>query len=177
MDEIVLKFINEVSQKFSFLEDSFGYKKVDGSVEKQDYYPDSQVVVKYIGNSVGVEVYWYFAGANIGVVFVELDNGEIPTKRIFFGDSREYSRAINLYTLAGFLNNWDNKVFLLKDINNVTIHKIKKREKVINENMSGVIAGLSNAVSKLATSIISGDTSSFKDVINYQSELIKKQYP
>lgn len=176
MDAIVQKFINEVNQKFLFLEKTFGYKKVDGSVENQDYYPDSQVVVKYIGNSVGVEVYWYFAGANIGVVFVELHNGEIPMKRIFFGDSRDASRAINLYTLARFLNNWDDKVFLLKDIDNVTIPKIKKREKVIKENMSGVVEGLSTAVSKLAVSIISGDTSTFKDVMDYQSELIKKQY-
>jgi len=42
--------------------------------------------------------------------------------------------------------------------------------------MSEIVDGLSTAVSKLASSIISGDTSIFKDVMHYQSELIKKQF-
>ena len=175
MDIIVQQFITEVNMKFAFLE-IYGYKKIEGEIKNADYYPDTEVVVKYIGESVGVEIYWYYAGANIGVVFVELQNGEIPARKIFFGESKDTSRAINLYSLARYLNKWENKLFLLKDVDNVTIPKIKKREKVINENMSGIIDGLSTAVSKLAACIISGDTSIFKDVMDYQSELIKKQY-
>lgn len=174
MEAFIQKFITEVYQKFSFLENEYGYKKVDGNIENQDYYPDSQVVVKYISKSVGIEVYWYFAGANIGVVFFELSNGKIPVKRIFFGESSDASKAINLYTLARYLNKWDDKAFLLKDVDNVSIGQIKKREKEINENISGIIDGLSIAVNNLATSIIAGDTSVFMDVMNYQSELIKK---
>jgi len=175
MDIMVQQFINEVNQKFKFLE-NYGYKKVEAKVENQDYYPDSEVVVKYIGRSIAVEVYWYFAGANIGVVFVELQNGEIPAKRIFFGESIDASKAINIYSIARFLNRWDDKTFLLNDVDNVTISKIKKREKVINGNMSGIIDGLSSAVNKLAKNIIAGDTSIFKEAFNYQSEVIKKKY-
>ena len=175
MDIILQKFISEVNLKFAFLEE-YGYKKIGGNIENEDYYPDSEVVVKYIANSVGVEIYWYFAGANIGVVFFELQNGEIPAKKIFIGESKDASRAINLYTLAKYLDKWDDKLFLLTDVDNVTIPKIKKREKVIKENMSGIVDGLSTAVIKLASSIISGDTSIFKDVMHYQSELIKKQF-
>lgn len=175
MEKMLQKFKSEVNQKFAFLEE-YGYKRIEGNIENADYYPDTEAVVKYIGNSVGVEIYWYFAGANIGVVFVELQNGEIPTKKIFFGESEDASKAINLYTLAKYLDKWDDKLFLLKDVDNVTIPGIKKREKIIKENMSGIIDGLSTAVIKLAASIISGDTSIFKDVMHYQSELIKKQY-
>lgn len=175
MEMIIQNFINEVYTKFSFLEEAYGYRKVDGNVENQDYYPDTQVVVKYISKSIGVEVYWYFAGANIGVVFVELSNGKFPAKRIFFGESNDAFRAINIYTLAKYLKQEDDKTFLLKDIDNVTIPKIKKREKIIKENMSGIIDGLSNAVNNLAIKIINGDTSIFKDVMCYQNELINKQ--
>lgn len=175
MDIIVQKFITEVNLKFAFLE-GYGYKKIEGEIKNADYYPDSEVVVKYIGKSVGIEIFWYFAGANIGVTFFELQNGEIPLKKVFFGELNNASMAIDIYSLAEYLNKWDDKLFLLKDVDNVTFAKIKKREKVINENMSGVIDGLSTAVSKLAGSIINGDTSIFKDVMDYQSKLIKKKY-
>jgi len=176
MDIMLQKFISEVNLKFAFLEE-YGYKKIEGNIENEDYYPDSEVVVKYIGNSVGVEIYWYFAGANIGVIFFELQNGEIPAKKNFFGESKDTSRAINLYTLAKYLDKWDNKLFLLDEVDDVTIPKIKKREEEIKENMSGILDGLSTAVIKLAANIISGDTSIFKDVMHYQRELIKKQFP
>ena len=176
MDDIVQKFITEVTRKFDFLEKEYGYKKIEGKLENQDFYPDAKTVIRYIGKSVGIEVYWYFAGANIGVVFIELQNGEIPINRIFFGESKDATRAINLYSLAGLLKQKEDNLFLLKEVDYVTISKIKKREKVINENMSGIIEGLSNAVKKLATKIITGDTSIFTDVMNYQAGLIKKQY-
>lgn len=176
MDTIVQKFITEVTQKFDFLEKDYGYKKIEGEINDQDYYPDAETVIKYAGKSVGIEIYWYFAGANIGVAFVELKNGKIPPKRIFFGEAMGVSRAISLYTLAGYLKQQEDSLFLLKDIDNVTISKIKKREKIINENMAGVIEGLSNAVKKLAMNIITGDIAIFSDVMKYQNELIKKQY-
>lgn len=177
MDTVVKKFITEVIKKFTYLEDEYGYKLVEGKVENQDYYPDSQAVVKYIGPFISVEVYWYFAGANIGVVFVERRDGVIPEKKIFFGESSGFARAINLYTLAKLLNKWDDRIFLLEDdIDNVTVSKIEKREKVINQNMNEIIEGLAYAVKKIANQIITGDTSIFKDVMNYQRELIDKQY-
>lgn len=176
MDIIVQKFITEVIQKFKFLEDDYGYKKIEDEIKCKDYYPDAEVVVKYVGKSIGIEVYWYFAGANIGVAFVELRNGEIPEKRMFFGETKDAARAISVYSLSGYLNQQEDDLFLLKDIDNVTIPKIKKREKVINDNMADVIEGLSSAVKKLATKILAEDISIFTDVMNYQYELIKKQY-
>lgn len=116
-------------------------------------------------------------GTSKTVKGIDRITGQIPAKKVFFGEPKDASRAINLYSLAMYLNKWDDKSFLLKDVDNVAMPKIKKREKVIKENMSGIIDGLSIAVSKLATSIIRGDTSIFKDVMDYQSEFIKKQYP
>lgn len=173
MDIIVQKFITEVNQRFAFLKE-YGYQKVECKVKSQDYYPDSEAVVKYISKTVGIEVYWYFAGANIGVVFFELQNGKIPAKMIFFGETNNASRAINLYTIARYYNKLEDKDFLLNDVDNVTIAKIRIREKIIRENMPGIINGLSNAVNKLAKNIIVGDTSIFKEIMNYQSKIIKK---
>jgi len=176
MDEILEKFIFEVNQAFGFLE-KYGYKKIESKLENADYYPDSVLVVRYLGNSVGVEIFWYFAGAYIGVGFVELlQNGEFPVKKYFVGEFKDAAKAISLDTLARYLGKWDEELFLLKDVDDLTLRKIKKREKVINENMSGVINGLSTAVIKLAANIIEGDTSVFQDVIRYESELIKKRY-
>jgi len=175
MDIILQQFITEVNMKFAFLEE-YGYRKIEDKIENADYYPDSEVVVKYIGESVGIEIYWYYAGANIGVVFVELKYGEIPQKKVFFGEPKDASRAINLYSLARYLNKLDDKLFFLKDVDNVTIPKIKKREKVIKKNISGIMDGLSTAVNKLAANIISGDTSIFKDIMDYQNDIVKKQY-
>jgi len=174
MDIKVQEFIDEVTLKFAFLEE-YGYHKIAGRVENADYFPDSEVVVKYVGKSIGVEIYWYFAGANIGVVFVELKNGELPTKKVFWSEINDASRAINLYSLAGLLNKLDDKSFLLKEVDNVYVSKIKKREELIRENMTGVIDGLSAAVRKFASSIIKGDTSVFKEVMDYQSLLVKKE--
>jgi len=176
MDKIVQEFISEVTRKFKFLENDYGFKKTEGKINNQNYYPDAEAVVRYVGKYIGIEVYWYFAGANIGVAFIELKDGEIPAERVFWGEPKDCSRAISLYALAGFLKQREDNLFLLKDIDNVTNSKIKKREKVINGNMTGVIEGLSSAVKKLAPIIITGDISIFTDVMYYQSELIKKQY-
>lgn len=175
MDTIVKKFINEVSINFLFLE-KYGFKKVEVEIENENFYPDSEVVIKYIGKSIGIEIYWYFAGANIGVTFFKLNNGEIPKKKVFFGKSMDAAEAISLYSLARYLDKWDSKLFLLDNVDNVTISKIKVRERIITDNMSGTVEGLSIAVKKLASNIIDGDTSIFNNVFDYQNKLINDKY-
>lgn len=176
MDKKVQEFFDEVYLNFAFLEE-YGYQKIAGQVEHSDYYPESEVVVRYIGKSVGVEICWYFAGANIGVAFVELQNGEFPAKKVFWGDSNNASRAISLYSLAGYLNKLGDKSFLLQEDQNVSISWIMKRHIIISENMSGIIAGLSTAASKFAADIIFGDTSVFRAVMDYHKDVVNKLYP
>ncbi len=175
VEKIIMDFIFQVEKDFKFLEE-MGYKRIESIINNNDYYPDEEVVIRYVSKSIGVEIFWYFAGANIGVAFIELCNGEFPDKKVFFGECKEASKAINLYTLSNYMNKCDNELFLLKDVDNNSVTKIKQREKIILENMSGVIDGLSIAVRNLARSIIDGDTSDFEDVMEYQAELLKKLY-
>lgn len=176
MERLIQDFIIEVHNRFVFLEKEYGYKKYDNKIESRNYFPDSQITVKYIGKAIGIEVYWYFAGANIGVTFVELNKGKFPTQKVFVGEAYNASRAIDLYTLARYLEKWDDSIFLLKDNEDVQMPKIKKREKEIRENMPEIIEGLSNGVIKIANNIISGDTSIFADVMKYKTALINKEY-
>ena len=175
MDRLPQKFVLEACSKFAFLEE-LGYKKTEGKIVAPEDFRDTNMVVQYIGKSVGVEIYWYFAGANIGVVFFELQNGELPENKFFFGESNDASKAISLYYLARYLGQWDDELFLLNDVEKVTYTKIKKREKVINERMSEVLQGLSCATRKYATNIINGDTSVFNDVMKYYGEKMKEWY-
>ena len=84
MEEIVQKFFTEAKKAFLFLE-SCGYRYQSENLEHPDEYRDSQAVVKFISETVVVEISWYFAGAAIGVAFVETENRKIPAKRVFFG--------------------------------------------------------------------------------------------
>lgn len=174
-DEVQQKFISEVYSKFAFLEE-FGYKKLEGKLEGPEDIRDTIIVVPYIGKSVGVEVFWYFAGAKIGVIFFELQKGQLPDKKFFFGEPTGASKAIDIYNLVGYSGQWDDELFLLKDLDNPYFSKIKKRQKVINESMSEVLQGLACATRKYAANIINGDTSVFKDVMKYYGEKMKEWY-
>lgn len=175
MDEVLLKFISEVYSKFAFLEE-LGYKKLEGKLEDPEDIRDAILVVPYIGKSVGVEISWYFSGAKMGVIFFELQKGQLPEKKCFFGEPTGASKAIDLYNLVRYSGQWDDELFLLKDLDNPYFSKIKKREKVINESMSEVLQGLACATRKYAANIINGDTSVFKDVMRYYGEMMKEKY-
>jgi hypothetical protein len=176
MAELSEVFIKEVEDKFKFLE-KYGYKEVKIPVENQEDYRDAKVIVKYIGKSVGIEISWYFAGAHIGLAFIELRNGEFPEDRVFFSEPKGRPLAIDLYTLARFMDELDDSDFLLKNIDNLNTSAIKKRLKVITENMSGVVEGLAQATEKLASDILKGDTSVFGDVVKLKTKIIAEQYP
>ena len=175
MDKLLQKFVLEACSKFAFLEE-LGYKKTEGKIVAPEDLRDTNMVVQYIGKSVGVEIYWYFSSAEIGVAFFELQNGQLPEKKIFFGKLENASKAISLYNLAMYLGQWDEELFLLKFSKNSYYSEIKKREKVINERLSEVLQGLSCATRKYATNIINGDTSVFNDVMKYYGEKMKEWY-
>lgn len=175
MDKLLQKFVLEVYSKFAFLEE-LGYKKTEAKILDPEDFRDTNMVVQYIGKSVGVEIYWYFSSAEIGVAFFELQNGQLPEKKIFFGKLENASKAISLYNLAMYLGQWDEELFLLKFSKNSYYSEIKKREKVINERLSEVLQGLSCATRKYATNIINGDTSVFNDVMKYYGEKMKEWY-
>jgi len=151
---------------FSFLEKQHGYKLKLTNIENIEYFPDAEAVVKYVSSNIEIEVFWYFASAVVGVVFIELKNGDFPSGKL------NIVNLINLYSLLGYLNQGKDNTMLLKDTQSITISKIKKREKIINENMKGVLENLAEAVRTNAIDIITGDTTIFAAVQKYQIGLM-----
>jgi hypothetical protein len=168
--DVLERFISETVETFKFLEVEYGYRMVSKEIENKNYFPDAEAVVRYADSRIGIEVFWYFASSIIGVAFIKLQNGRFPD-----GKSKD-ALVINLHALAGYLSQGKDKMFLLKDPSSTTFAKIKKREKIINENMKGVLENLAEGVRKYALDIISGDTSLFRKVKQYQMEIISKLY-
>lgn len=169
MNEIVKKFLLEATKTFSFLENEYGYN-VSMDFENRSHFIDSEAVVSYYSSKVGIKVFWYFASAVIGVTFAELINGKFPDNH-----SKDIS-IINIYALVDFVSQGKDDIFLLKDTSIATIPKIKKREKIINENMTGVLENLSIGVKKYAMDIVDGDTAIFPLIKKHQVELMKSRY-
>lgn len=169
MDEKVEKFLLEATKAFSFLENEYGFI-VSTDLQSPNYFPDSEAVVSYYSSKIGIKVFWYFASAVIGVAFAELEDGKFPNNQ-----SKDIS-IINIYALVDVINQGKDDTFLLKDISDTTISKIKRREKIINEDMRGVLDNLSRVVKKYAINIINGDTSIFPVVKKYQEEVIRRRY-
>lgn len=168
-NDIVQKFVLNATSAFGFLENEYGYKVITTGIENESYFPDAQVVVRYVNSMVGVEVFWYFASAIMGVAFSKLQNSEFPK-------NAKDASIVNLYALASFLSQGKEDMFILKDLYDNTFPKIKKRERIINERMNEVLENLALGVKKYALNIIAGETSLFPEVQKYQVELINRKY-
>ena len=168
-NDIVQIYLDGVTSAFAFLEIEYGYKLIEKTINNKDYYPDAEAIVRYEGPIVGVEVFWYFASSVIGVAFVKLEMGKFP----------DYASVnpilINIYALADYVTKGKCDFFLLKDTSSASISKVKKRERIINDNMERVLVNLSLGLKKYALNIINGDTSIFSEVQNYQLNLLKKK--
>lgn len=174
-NEKVNEFFRETKKSFVFLE-NYGYQQIEAKIKNPSDYRDVYAEVTFKGKAVGISVKWPFAEAIISVAFFELQEGKLPKKRYFLGKNPEASKAIDIYSLAQFLNKTNENYFLLKDIDSVMLSKIKKRQMVLNSNLPGVISGLVCAVENLALNVVKGDTSIFDDVINFKTEKYEKMY-
>jgi len=175
-EDTINKFFQETQQIFKFLETEFGCKLVSSGIENKDYYPDAMAFVRYAGRKVGIQISWFFQTAAMNIALVDLPKtNEFPSKMRFWGESRGGARAINLYTLADMYGK--SSEFLLKSLRSTKMSDIKKRGKIIDENIRGVLENLAMILQKQAHDILAGDTSIFSEVQKHQEELIKKEYP
>lgn len=152
-NDLIETFFAETTAQFQFLKEKYGYNLTEKTVRNEDFFPDSEAVVKYSSPGIAVEIFWYFASAVIGIAFIKLENGRTPKN----------PDIINLYALANHVSNGTEKMFLLKDTLNANISKIKLRENIINDNMKGVIQNIASGVNKYAINIVQGDASIFKN--------------
>ncbi len=175
-NDAVSNFFQETRKAFKYLEVDFGYKFISSKIENREHYPDAIAVLRYVGNKIGIEVYWYFASAVINVVLVELlKENEFPLKKRFWGEDGGEAKAIKLHTLVEMKGKGD--VFILKRMRSTKLSDIKKREKTINDNLSSVIENLAKILREQAQGILLGNTSLFPDMQKYEEELLKKAYP
>lgn len=174
--ELLEKFYTETKRSFKFLEADYGYKLISAGMENENYYPDTISVVRYLGKKIGVEIYWYFASAVIGVAITEVTReNQFPPEKRFWGKSRGEARAINLHTFADMLGKSD--LFILKKLRSTKMSDVKKRGKVINENLRGVLENLAEILQAEAKDILLGDTTIFSAVQELELESQKKIHP
>jgi hypothetical protein len=152
-NELIDQFFNETLVQFEFLEKEHGYKMVERRIRADDHFPDSEAIVQYISPLISIEIFWYFASAVIGVVFIRIEKGKIPNN----------PDIINLYELANYLSEGKEDMFLLKDTLNVQISKIKMREKLINKDLKGIVENIAAGTRRYATNLIQGDTALFRN--------------
>jgi hypothetical protein len=170
-------FFTEVRKAFQFLEQQYSYKRLEESIEHPGEPRDTAVKCTYLGSYVGVEIWWYFAGAIIGVVFIELRQVSVlPEKSSpFHLTDPNVARAISLYDLAEVRGGRDDPNFLLKDVDNW--RRLKKRSTQIETQKQEIIAGLARATQTYATDILQGDTSIFSEVMDYRLAKEKRLNP
>ena len=175
-NNLLEKFFLEATQRFNFLESEFEYKLIAKGVENIDDPQDAYAFVQYLGSRVGIEIYWYFASAAIGIALVEITKeNEFPDRRRFWGKGKDEARAIKLHTLAKMLGKENS--YVLKELGSTKLVHIKRREKVISKNLGTVLEKLAQILRNIAQNILLGDTSIFPKVQKYQGELLRKEYP
>lgn len=165
INPVIEKFFSKTIQVFTFLETDFGLVRKDHQVENEKHYPDMEAAIRYIGK-IEAKVFWYFAGAVIGVTFIELEKDEFT----------KFRKAASLYSLVDVINANDSKNFLLKNYRSVMVRDIKKREKIINENMEQVLENLAIMTKKYALDVLRGDTTIFPKIQAYEEELNKQNH-
>ena len=159
LEKYAQDFFETAKEKFSFLE-SYGYRCLETKIANPGDYRDTIAQVFFVSETVIVEIIWYFAGASIGVAFVETQDSKIPKRRVFWGNTDNAERAISLNTLAKYLNNRNSNYLNGK----ISFQDIEKR-------LPEVLEDLARATKEIAAEIINGDTSIFGDVMKFQAEL------
>lgn len=177
MDEQATLFFTETREAFQFLEHQYDYQQLEGFVRGASDGRDATVVNRYVGSRIGIEISWYFAGSNIGVAFVELQQPNVfQEDRSFYPLARpNVPKAISLYSLAEMLNKHDDPDFLLKNTQNT--RQRNRRAKFIDTNLHAILVGLAHATQTYATDILKGDTTIFSKVMDYELAKQKRLDP
>ncbi len=170
------EFFHETKKAFQYLERDLNYRLISSEIENTEHYPDSFAFVRYLGERIGIEVYWFFAAAAIDIALVEITKiGEFPQKKRFWGESRGEARAISLHTLMDMLGKGD--LYMIRKLRATKLSDVKKREKVICEKLRDVMENLAQILREQATDTLLGDTTIFSDVQKHEEKLLRKEYP
>jgi hypothetical protein len=174
MDELQRTFIASTVDTFFFLEKEYGYQRLPPIDNSAEDYRDANLIIRYIGHTIAVDIVWFYDSAAIGVEFTELLEGKFPQTRVCWGNSDGKARAIDLYS-AVELSGGKTTDFLLGDISSVSFSKVKKREKIVQSKMEPILQNLKDLCVKYASEVIGGDLSIFQSALIYQQNKIEKR--
>ena len=169
----VPKFFKLVEDNFSFLIDAYGYHLHDTSLSDVEDIREATANVIYLNKSVGIKIYWYFSPGLIDVDFVELADQNTYPDHVKYYETEFWRNKINvlqgvsLSTVMSMLG-YSNEL-ILKDYSNLMPSKCRKRAKIIQENMQGVLEGLAKSTQTHTSSILNGDSSRFSEIIHYRT--------
>ena len=172
-------FSNIVREEFSFLTNVHSFVRKELEKVAFEDSRDKNARIDYLDGCLCVRVEWYLIDASIGVGLIKLENGKIPAKFSFF-EKKGFSPAISLSTLVEFVTNGELKDPLPTFGPKAGARKINKawreRERLIKENMRGIVATYSNWLQEYGRDILKGDTSIFERVQKYATEKIAENY-
>jgi hypothetical protein len=170
-------FFAEVQEAFQFLVHEYGYRHLDDVIENANYGPDRTAICRYVGMAVGIQVSWFFAGSNISVGFIELQQPYIfPKDYSFYPLNRpNIPKVINLSDLAEVLKKRNDDDFLVKEVK--AWRQIRARAPFIEEYHHDIVEGLARATQRCATEILNGDTSRFAEVMAYGAAKYRRLHP
>lgn len=161
-------FYTLAEEAFRFLEEQCGYRLASTSIRHPEDLRDAMAEVFYVGERIAVLVSWYFAGAAITVGFIELhEPWVLPTCWNALGTDPSAPRAIGLFTLAEKFGHMQDPDFLLGNTNDTRGSRITARSRLIERDIASILMGLARATQRYASDILTGDVSSFPEVIRY----------
>lgn len=173
-------FIKIVGETFRFLEKEYGYVQC---VPEKRCFPGTQTIavvgVTYVQKTLGIRIEWHRVDAQISIVLIELDHGQIPEKYSPFYGHKGYARAISLRALMAVVTDETVKDPLPETPGPKSryINKIfQQRKKRIEEDMAEVLQTYASWLQEYASDILHGDTSSFPAVQRYSRKKLERQY-
>lgn len=173
MDGSREKFFKTAVKVFEFLEKDHAYKRMPEIIEDNKGPGDLELIVRYVGTVVAVDVSWYYDIAVMNVVFTELADGKFPSTRHFWGNTPGKPKATDLFTLIE-MNKANPRDFILGDVTRLELAKIRERAELIKTDMEAVLQNLKKLCIEHASEIINGDVSIFPVAVKYQQKIIDR---
>lgn len=156
---------------FGFLEEQYGFRLESATLADLQYVFDACASVSYLGEYVAVGVTWSYADGYIGVGFVELHTPWVrPAQANSLHTDRGMPLAVELDTLATMAGHAKDPDFVLHGRGLLGRRSVEACRRLVETNMSGVIAGLARATQRYAADILAGDTSRFPEIVRFHAQ-------
>lgn len=165
------EFFTQVARAFGFLSTAYGYHLATQEITAIDDVRDTQVIVKYVGEHLEVDVIWDVVSVSVAVLFATLPP---LAQRVRIEDvARPKLGVMRLEDLAAVRGHADDPGFMQGDLDHVNGRIINKRFTFIQAHLTDIIDGLARATEHYASDILRGDVSIFPEVQAYYRQRVE----